>query len=159
MTAGGTGGYNTGCSMIRLKGEPGTMEIEELWRQKPQIFGSEQHTPILHNGLLYSVIPPNTRHAGELACIDPDGKRLWTSGTQLRFGLGPYTLVGGRLLVLDDMGGETEHLAEWHVLDGHDAWAPIAVGGGRIILRDLTQLVCLDISGRAAATAPAGGED
>ena len=162
-----SGGYNAGCSMIRLKGEPGAMEIEELWRQKPNVFGSEQHTPVLHNRLLYSVIPPNTAHAGQLACIDPDGKRLWASGAQLRFGLGPYTLVGGRLLVLDDRGGDlhafrpagarTEHLAEWHVLDGHDAWAPIAVGGGLIIFRDLTQLVCLDISGRSTP-APAVGE-
>ena len=38
-----------------------------------------------------------------------------------------------------------EEKARAKVLDGHDAWAPMALAGGRLILRDLTQLVCLDL--------------
>jgi len=33
------------------------------------------------------------------------------------------------------------------VLNGHDSWAPMALAGGRLLARDLTQLVCLDITG------------
>ena len=152
-----SGGYGAGCSMIRLKGELGNMEVEELWRLAPSAFGAAQHTPILYGGHLYGVMPPNTANAGELACLDLDGKRLWTSGAALRFGLGPYIIVDGKLLVLADMSGDLHlfeatpegcrHLAKWHVLDGHDAWAPMALAGGRLILRDLTQLVCLDLTG------------
>ena len=31
-------------------------------------------------------------------------------------------------------------------LDGHDAWGPMAIVGGRLILRDMTRMVCLDLA-------------
>jgi outer membrane protein assembly factor BamB len=30
--------------------------------------------------------------------------------------------------------------------DGHEAWGPMALAGGRLILRDLTRMSCLDVS-------------
>ena len=33
------------------------------------------------------------------------------------------------------------------VLTGHDSWGPMAMAGGRLILRDLTRMVCLDVRG------------
>ena len=34
-------------------------------------------------------------------------------------------------------------------VDGHDAWGPMAIVGGRLLLRDMTQMKCLDISSKA----------
>jgi outer membrane protein assembly factor BamB len=36
-------------------------------------------------------------------------------------------------------------LARAKVLDGHETWAPLAIAGGRLIVRDLERLVCLDV--------------
>jgi outer membrane protein assembly factor BamB len=38
-------------------------------------------------------------------------------------------------------------LARARVLSGHDAWAPMAFADGRLIVRDLTEMVCLDLTG------------
>lgn len=150
-----SGGYNSGCVMIRLKGDGDAVETEEVFRLKHTVFGADQHTPILYKNHIYGVIP-----GGELACLDLEGNRLWTSGGDKRFGLGPYLLADGLLLILNDQKGTfpegTLHiveagpggyreLASARVLDGHDAWAPMAMAGGRLILRDLTQLVCLQV--------------
>jgi outer membrane protein assembly factor BamB len=61
----------------------------------------------------------------------------------------------GKILALDDHGLLTmaravpesfEPLAQAKVLDGHDAWGPMALATGRLIVRDLTRMVCLDLT-------------
>ena len=37
-------------------------------------------------------------------------------------------------------------LAEAKVLEGPDSWGPMAVAAGRLILRDLNRMICLDIT-------------
>jgi len=145
-----SGGYEAGCVMIRLTGEGDQMQVEELWRLDYKVFGADQQTPILYQDHIYGVIP-----GGQLACLDLDGKRVWSSGVTNEFGLGPFLLTDGLLLVLNDQEG-TLHLIEASpagyndlarakVLEGHDAWAPMALVGGRLIVRDLTEMVCLEI--------------
>jgi outer membrane protein assembly factor BamB len=90
-----------------------------------------------------------------MLCMTPDGKQVWTSGRTDRFGLGPYTVADGLLFVMNDDGRLTmaeaspdawRPLASAQVLvDGHETWAPIAVAGGRMLVRDLHRLVCLDV--------------
>ena len=36
-------------------------------------------------------------------------------------------------------------LAAAKVLDGHDAWAPMALVGGRLLVRDLETMACLQV--------------
>ncbi len=38
-----------------------------------------------------------------------------------------------------------KQLAQARVLTGHDAWGPLALVDGRLIARDLTRMVCLDV--------------
>ena len=37
------------------------------------------------------------------------------------------------------------HFAEAQVLDGIESWAPMAITSGRLIVRDLTKMKCLDV--------------
>jgi len=37
-------------------------------------------------------------------------------------------------------------LAQAQVLDGHDSWGPMALVHGRLIVRDLTRMKCLDVA-------------
>jgi outer membrane protein assembly factor BamB len=122
-------------------------------RLKPKDFGSEQQTPVLWQDKLYGVLPRDAGSAaGALVCLDLQGKPVWTSGGE-RFGLGPYILAGGVLYVMDDDGVLTlvdvssgyRQLARAKVLSGGQSWGPMALAGGRLIVRDLTRLVCLDV--------------
>jgi outer membrane protein assembly factor BamB len=37
-----------------------------------------------------------------------------------------------------------EQLARYKVLNGYDAWGPIALAGTRMLLRDSTRMVCIE---------------
>jgi outer membrane protein assembly factor BamB len=145
------GGYNAGSLMLQLKEVEGNILAQPLFRLKPNEFGATQQTPIFYQDHIYGVRPD-----GQLACLDLAGKVLWTSGAGAKFGLGPFLIANGLIFVLNDDGlltlAEAEPsgyhaLSQAQVLDGHDAWAPLALAGGRLLARDLTRMVCLDVTG------------
>ena len=153
-----SGGYNAGSLMLRLVESVGKIEPRVEYRLPATEFGSTQQTPILYQDHIYGVRPD-----GQFACLDLTGKTLWASGGTARFGLGPYLIAGTQILALNDDGWLTladatpaayHPLARARILTGHDAWAPLAFVDGRLLARDLTQLVCLDMVGRGVPTAP-----
>jgi outer membrane protein assembly factor BamB len=112
------------------------------------VFGSDQQTPILYKGHIYGVKP-----GGQLVCLDLTGKMLWASGTD-RFGLGPYLVLDDTILAMNDSGTLTAakaspdgytRLAQAKVLGGPEAWGPMAPAGTRLLVRDLTRMVCLEL--------------
>lgn len=142
------GGYNAGAMMIRLKGS-GPFTVEKVWRVDARTFGSDQQSPILYNGNIYGVIP-----GGELACLSLEGKRRWKSGSTHRFGLGPYMMAGDLMYILSDKGDLSlvqpnpsgyKELAKAKILTHGEAWAPLALAGTRLLARDVTTMVCLNV--------------
>jgi outer membrane protein assembly factor BamB len=140
------GGYDSGAMMIQMQGD----SVKTLWRLKPEVFGSDQQTPILYKGYIYGVIP-----GGQMACLDLNGKQVWTSGPMSRFGLGAYVMADGLIYALNDTGTLTmidanpngyKALGSLKILPGPDAWGPMAVVSGRLIARDLTKMICIDIA-------------
>lgn len=149
-----SGGYNAGAMMMQVKEEQaeGKLAVEVLYRLKPEVFGSPQHTPILYGGHLYGVRPDE-----ELVCLDLAGQVVWTSGTDYKFGLGPYMMANGLMYLMNDEGLLTlaevspsvfAVLAEAKVLEGPDSWGPMAMAGGRLLVRDMNVLKCLDVRAR-----------
>ncbi|MCP5102433.1 MAG: PQQ-like beta-propeller repeat protein, partial [bacterium] len=85
------------------------------------------------------------------------GNILWASGKTNRFGLGPYIVADGKFFVLSDDGvltivkASTEEyiqLEQAKVLEGVDAWGPMAIVNGRLLARDSRRLVCIDLRRR-----------
>jgi outer membrane protein assembly factor BamB len=143
------GGYNAGSVMLRVEQADGTWSANAEFRLKPEVFGSTQHTPVFHANRLYGIRPD-----GDLACLDLEGRLQWSTG-QLRFGLGPFLVVndliyalaeGGQLSLIEPGSTECRVLAQADVLEGREAWAPMAFAEGRLLLRDLKELVCLDVA-------------
>jgi outer membrane protein assembly factor BamB len=142
--------------MLRLQDENGVISIEPLYELRPEEgLACEQQTPVLYNGYLFGILP---KDGGELrnqfVAFDPEGSIVWTSGKINRFGLGPFMAADGKFFILNDDGVLTmlnanidgyEQLARAKVLDGRDAWGPMAMAGGRLLLRDSKRLVCLDM--------------
>lgn len=144
------GGYNAGALLVQLQEHGARLAPKIVRRLKASQFGSTQHTPILYKNHLYGVREKDK----ELVCLDLEGNVRWSSGSQHRFGLGPYLIADGLIYVLDDSGKLTlaeaspdayRQLDEGQVLDGHDAWAPMAMVGTRLLLRDFTRMACIEV--------------
>jgi outer membrane protein assembly factor BamB len=149
-----SGGYNTGAMILQLEEHSGKIAARTLHKIAPAVFGSTQHTPIFLDGHLYGVREKDK----QLVCLGPDGRVAWSSGPQHRFGIGPYLVADGLIFVMNDSGRLTlaeaspngyRQLAEAQVFDGgNDSWGPMALAGGRLIVRDLTRMMCLDVLGK-----------
>jgi outer membrane protein assembly factor BamB len=51
----------------------------------------------------------------------------------------------GVLRLVEARTDEYRELAHAPVLSGHDVWGPMALSDGKLILRDMRQMVCLDV--------------
>lgn len=127
------------------------IDFQILYRLKPNIFGATQQTPIFHDGFLYGVKPD-----GQMVCLDLSGKLVWNSGTAAanRFGNGPYLVAQGMIFALNDSGTLSlieaspksyNLLAQAKMLPGPDSWAPMALAGNRLLIRDMFKLICLNV--------------
>jgi outer membrane protein assembly factor BamB len=86
--------------------------------------------------------------------MDLNGSIKWTSSSANKFGLGPYMIINDLIFVMDDEGHLTiaeaitdayRPLTTARVLEGHESWGPMAFVSGRLIVRDLTRMKCLDV--------------
>lgn len=151
-------GYGAGSALFRVSPDAAGFKVV-LEKRLPVQGGlaSEQQTPIFYEGHLFGILP---KDAGPLrqqfVCCTPDAidTFAWTSGKSVRFGLGPYLLADGKFLILNEDGtlvltraavAGYQPLAQAKVVDGPDAWGPMALVDGRLLLRDTRTLVCLDL--------------
>jgi len=144
------GGYNAGSLMLQLHQESGRFIPQTLFKLGPEVFGATQHTPICLDNHLYGV-----RADGKFVCLTLEGKPVWNSGSAPQFGLGSFVASDGLILAMNDNGllrlieatPEKYVLrAQAQVLKGRESWGPLALAGGRLIARDLTRMVCLDVA-------------
>ncbi len=154
-----TAGYGGGSMMLQVSRTDSGAFTAETLAQFPasQGLASEQQTPILHDGHLFGILPNDAGPLrNQLVCVHPDDPRIvvWASGRENRFGLGPYLLADGKVYVLSDDGVLTmlrataegyHELGRRSLMDGHDAWGPLALAEGRLVLRDDTRMLCVDL--------------
>ncbi len=152
-----TAGYGGGGRMIQVEKTASGFEAKTIADNSPKEWlASEQQTPIYHEGLLYGIMPKDSGALRQqFVCYDPDSKKLvWASGKSARFGLGPFLLADNKFFILSDDGVLTmipvsrekyTELARHKILDGHDAWGPIAIAGTRMLMRDSKRMVCIDV--------------
>lgn len=153
-----TAGYGAGSMMLQVSPTDSGFEVSVLQELKPADgLASEQQTALFFDAHLIAIRPKDGgEFRQQLVCVDPDdcSQMKWASGPEHQFGLGPYLIADDKILVLNDDGVLTmleattdryQQLAWAQVLDGHDAWAPMALAGSRLLLRDSKRMVCLDL--------------
>jgi len=139
-----TSNYGRGCALVDVAA--GGAKIR--WENKE--VQAHFNTPIFFQGNLYATSDPN-----KLVCLDPQtGAARWT---QKGFGKGGLVGVDGTLIGVDGVTGEAimaaldptayKELGRIAVLKGGQKkyWTAPIVAGGKLILRDLATLVCLDL--------------
>lgn len=154
-----TTGYQGGSSVVQLTEAGGKFEAKVLWKlDEKATLSCEQQTPVYYNKLIYALLPDSSGgRKQQLVCINPydKGKIVWESGKEKRFGqYEPILAADGKFYVLGKDCSLTmvkasaqkyEELGRCKVLQGHDAWAPIALVADRLLIRDSKVLVCLDV--------------
>jgi outer membrane protein assembly factor BamB len=150
-----SGGYNAGSMMLQLTQENGTITAQPMFRLESEVFGSEQHAPVFYEGHIYGIRPDK-----QLICLDLNGRVVWTSTSTHHFGprgLGPYMIADGLIYILNDSGVLTlaeatptgyVQRASAKVLEGPESWGPMAIASGRLIVRDMNRMICLDVTGQ-----------
>jgi outer membrane protein assembly factor BamB len=153
-----TAGYGAGTAMVQVKQQGSGWSVKMVQQFRPQEgIASEQQTPVFYKGTVYAILPKDAGGArNQFVAVSPvDGKKiLATSGKNERFGLGPYLAADGKFFILNDDGEMTiarasatsfVTLDKARILQGQDAWGPMAISGGYLLARDSKQMVCIDI--------------
>jgi outer membrane protein assembly factor BamB len=153
-------GYGAGSMVLQLKRSADGFETEVLQEYIPREgLASEQQTPVVYEGHLLGILPKDAGPLrNQLICVHPDDFTavVWSSGQTVRFGLGPYMIADNKLFILSDDGTLTiarPSITEYIELDSHrviedgaDAWAPLALANGYMVLRDSETVICIDLA-------------
>lgn len=150
-----TGEYDSGSAMIRVEKKDGKFEVRELFKTK--VCEAQIHQPLLYDGYLYVNSNGNERREG-LICMDLEGNLKWRTQMNPNFDRGNIILAEGMIYIIDGENG-TLHLAEANpeaykevsrtpMLGGEEIWAPMAISDGKLLVRDQSEMKCLDIKAR-----------
>jgi outer membrane protein assembly factor BamB len=160
-----TGGYEAGAAMIKIeKKSDGSYGVTELYKNVD--FGAHTQPPLLYNGYFYAQYSTNERKDG-LVCMSTDGKVMWKTGRDPNFERGAMILADGVILATDGANklyliepdaNQFKPLASAEILAGSTGgderaarfgvqnWAPIALTGGKLLIRDQSRLLCVKVA-------------
>ncbi len=149
-----TAGYGAGSMVLQLEAAGGKYSVRMIDQYLPaEGLACEQQTPIYFKGHLIGIEPKDAGALrNQLVCVNPSNCRVpvWSSGSESRFGLGPYLIADNKLFILNDDGMLTIvkpdikkyiQIDQVRLFEGQDAWAPIAVADGYMVLRDSRRMV------------------
>ena len=156
-----SGTYGIGCFALKVKKEGETWSAEYAFKDNNNC-AAHLHTPALYKGCLYANSfqigePPK---AGGLVCLDLEGNLKWKSAPQAAFDAGGFLVADDLIFIMHGKTGELSlvearpdafnRLAKAKVLkaDGGTVWAPMALSDGKLLVRDLQQMKCLDVRKR-----------
>jgi outer membrane protein assembly factor BamB len=152
-----TAGYDSGSATIQIKKTDKGLEAVEVYKLDPKVCGGHIQQPIVYKDHIYVCSNSNERQDG-LCCFTLDGTRLWN--TKATEGLpllerGSMILADNMLIALDGKSGELylidpspegyKQLAKAKVVDGRELWGPLALSGGKLIVRSQDVMKCLDL--------------
>lgn len=157
-----TTGYEAGSVMLKLtRGADGGFSVEEQYRT---VEGSQIHPGIVIDGHLYINHTENANSRGArqqyagLACVDlATGKVKWNTGEDPFVGRGGILYADGKLILQDAEGGKLflieptpegfKPISSFQALDAQQrqAWGPLALADGRLLIRDQNEMKCFDL--------------
>lgn len=153
-----TAGYGAGSILFKVENIDDSYTTTILQEFKPKDgIASEQQTPILFKDHILTILPKDAGgNRNQFVCCNMNDCEtiLWTSGKSDRFGLGPYMIADDKFFILKDDGTLTiaeartdsfVRLDKVKLMDGHDAWGPLAIADGKLLMRDSKQMLCIDI--------------
>ncbi len=147
-----TGGYDAGSAMFKVEAQENGFKVTELWKNKA--FGSTISQALIHDGHIYLNKGYKDSVHG-LACATLGGELKWETKQDPSFDMGSVFLADELIFAIDGAGGDLaiiepnpkgyKELARARILGGKKIWAPMALSNGKLIVRDHSKLVCLEL--------------
>jgi outer membrane protein assembly factor BamB len=147
-----TGGYGAGSAMVQIDREGDQLKAKEIF--KTDVCGTQIHPPILYEDHLYMNSNGGGRRDG-MICLTLDGKVLWKTKRKPNFELGNLLMVDELIVNFDGNKGMLHlinpspegynELDSAQIFEGHEMWAPMAISNGKLLLRNKTEMKCLDL--------------
>ena len=144
-----TGGYRSGGALIQVDKKGDSWAVKEIMFSKE--FGTHVHPPVLYKDHLYVQCTNNQVREGFM-CMDLSGNIKWKTGKNPNFDKGGFILAddmiissdGEKMLYLIEPNpAEFKVLAKAELLDTKQAWAPLALSEGKLLIRDQKQMKCV----------------
>ncbi len=148
-----TGAYMAGSAIFQVSRQGDGWKVKELARDTK--IGGHCHPALLYQDHLYVLCNVNERSDG-MVCFDLEAKVVWQTKSNPNFDKGGSILTAdGLMYVMDGRTGELhivepsptafKSLAKAKVLGGKEIWGPLALADGRLVVRDQSQVKCLDL--------------
>ncbi|MCK5175318.1 MAG: hypothetical protein KAR47_18130, partial [Planctomycetes bacterium] len=149
-----TGGYMAGSAMIKVARTGKTFAVTELY--KTPEFGTHVHPAIYYKGHLYGHCSTGSRGVTYgMVCMDVDGNVKWKTEKDPLFDKGGFILADDMIISVDGTDGLLylikpspegfKKLASKKLLDTSEAWAPLALVDGKLLIRDQEKMMCVDV--------------
>jgi outer membrane protein assembly factor BamB len=139
-------GYGKGAALVEVKGSGNSFTASTIWENTNM--KNKFNSSVLYNGYVYGL------DEGILVCLDVNtGERKWKNG---RYGYGQIILAGSHLIVTSDQGDVAlvkatpdayTEVTRFTAVKGQ-TWNYPAIAGGRLLVRNSTEMAAYDISGR-----------
>jgi outer membrane protein assembly factor BamB len=154
------GSYGAGAARIRISFDGSSYKAAIVEKHKAtEGIASDQQTPVMIGDFIWCVMPENAGPLKkQLVCYNRSDllTPVWSSGKENRFGrgLGPYIVSGDKLYLLDDdanlylfriQDNNITLLDHHRIINGIEAWGPMAIAGNYLLMRDARNLLCLEI--------------
>ncbi len=144
-----TAGYKSGGALFQIDKSGNAYTVKEIMTSDK--FVSHAHPAILYKGHLYGHASNNEVRDGFI-CMDLSGNIKWETGRDPGFDKGGFILVddmiissdGEKMLYLIEPTPEAfKVLAKAELLETKQAWAPLALSDGKLVIRDQKQMKCV----------------
>lgn len=145
------GSPNAGSAVIRIEKTGNTYTAKELL--KTMEFGTRVHPAVFYKGYLYGNCTTEDVRDG-MVCMDLNGNVKWKTQKDPLFDKGGYVLVDdmiinhdgeGTFYLIDPSPEGLKVLSKAQLLDSKEAWAPLALSDGKLVVRDQERMRCVQV--------------
>jgi len=146
------GRYEPVSIMLEISHADGEFILEEIFVTEEA--GCKMHPPVIFEDHIYI---NNTGRPNSMQCMSMDGETKWQYDSTANFEMGALLLLGDLIINQNGKNGDIhlikpspegyKELGKASFFDSKksQAWAPIAYYDGKIIVRDMEKMVCVDL--------------
>jgi len=146
-------GYDPVSIMLEITRSGEDFKVRELFLTEEA--GCKMHPAVQYENHLYL---NHNGNPNQMMCLSMDGEPVWEKGSAPGFELGAMILVNGLIINQNGKNGDIhliepspegyKELGKASFFDSKksQAWAPLAFSQGKLIIRDLEKMVCIDLT-------------
>lgn len=144
--------YDPVSILLEISSEGENFKLNEIFRNEDA--GCKMHPGIIIDNHVYV---NNNGRPNEMACLDMNGNRVWEKESGGNFEMGSMILVNGLIINQNGKNGDIhlieptpegyKELGKASFFDSKksQAWSPMAFSNGKLLVRDMEKIVCVDL--------------